>query len=735
MDLTKLSDADLLALQAGDLTKMSDDGLAQLSGATPKPKELGIGDAVLAGIAPFTISPDAIAGAVRGAGDIGSTLIGMFDKLPRKAGEPSLGGLLRGERVTDPVRPLTDYDADRRTSMDAALKDMGADPSSTAFKGGKLTSNILGTLGVGGALAAPFKTVAPSLATALQTGGFSAGKLGWSLPGVAARTVAGGVTGGVGAGLVDPKDMGLGAGLGALLPGALKLLGITGHALASMSMPQMTKLAGTLAEMTGKPAEEVLGALTSGGPSMVGAQRTVPQILQNPDISQVARTLKSSGQYQLGAREAENAQALRDTLERVAPTLGTVNDARANIGNAVAGYAKAGEKSASQNVTRLFDAIPKDEARITLPFKAMQAQIDKYLGRASFGEGESAVKTAMAKAKEIGMDAVPIQLEHSSSDAARGLRSAVPTVNTPVSVPFDELQHLRSSIGEAAQKAKLNGDLQASAALRGMKNELDNKMAAIAEVGPTQTGEVFTPAAADAYGQALGAHAAKKTRFNTGPQGAIFRTGADGLPAKEGAEVAPLFWNSGNSQIENLQAFKRLTKDDKDLVSLMKSNATTEALQNAGKGVDGALAYDAFKKWLRTHSGAAKELFTPQELATLRAIEKELETAASANIKGSAQNSHTAQLLQSMSEGPLGSTGQAVTNMLPGGRYWAGPLLSMAKNAGKKSKARDLSALLTDPDLLAKELQSFTARQTPGAVQGALSSPANRVIPLLAADQ
>ena len=45
MDLTKLSDDDLLALKAGDLTKMSDQGLQALKSSTPAPKqETSIGD-------------------------------------------------------------------------------------------------------------------------------------------------------------------------------------------------------------------------------------------------------------------------------------------------------------------------------------------------------------------------------------------------------------------------------------------------------------------------------------------------------------------------------------------------------------------------------------------------------------------------------------------------------------------------------------------------------------------
>lgn len=50
MDLSKLSDSDLLALQSGDLSKVSDEGLASLSGAPAAPEEPGLGMKALSAI-------------------------------------------------------------------------------------------------------------------------------------------------------------------------------------------------------------------------------------------------------------------------------------------------------------------------------------------------------------------------------------------------------------------------------------------------------------------------------------------------------------------------------------------------------------------------------------------------------------------------------------------------------------------------------------------------------------
>lgn len=174
-----------------------------------------------------------------------------------------------------------------------------------------------------------------------------------------------------------------------------------------------------------------------------------------------------------------------------------------------------------------------------------------------------------------------------------------------------------------------------------------------------------------------------------------------------------------------MQAFKRLTKEDKSLVALMKSNATTEARQMGAKGPMDSLTFDAFNKWVKNHAGAAKELFTEQELSTLRAIQKDLKTAASANSLGQAQGSNTAQNIFSM--GALGnSRAQAVANNIPlgVGKYVTGPLFGMAKENAMTNRNAILSQLLEDPAVMADALKMYSQRQPPSnALVELLRSP------------
>lgn len=729
------------------------------------------------------------AGALRGAGSIGASIMRI---LPN-----ALGG------------DTAEENAQRRTSMDQALGSLGADTDSLAYGGGKLATEIAGTAGAGGLLARGISAIpgaaaaAPNLINAIRTAGMTAGN-GGAVANALTRAAGGAVTGGVSAGMVNPEDAKTGAVVGGLAPGVIQGVGAAGKYAGSklfdMLTPQMQAQALAIAKTTGQSIDDIISALRTQGPTMIpGSQRTVPEILQNPDVSQVARTLKSSGQYQLGAREAENNAARIAALERVAPTAGTINEARANAGNAITSYAQKQRAAAGKNVNQLFESVdPFNDTAINLPIDAMKAQQAKYAGRGSFGGGNAASQ-AIQTAEDIGTEILPAikpisqasaktQSLEQAVRAAGGIRGTggelrdmgikqsgttglinnksgrpvdllaeemhargfIPD-NDPATlfdylrngngrkvfasdvnenamqramdraagdlpgaeriakaVPFEQVQNLRSSLNEEWNKARLAGNAKDAATLKGMISEIDNKVSDVA-AGSGVAGEAFPADIVANWKEALKAHADKKLRFDTGPQAAIFRTGADGLPAKEGAEVAPLFWNGGNAQVENMQAFKRLTKEDQNLVQLMKSNATTEALQESARGPAGMITYDKFNKWLKNHSGAAKELFTEQELATLKAIQSETKNAAVSDGLGAARGSPTFQNF--FSNGALDNRGLGLAaNKIPGGQMVLGAL----KNANEKSRNNALSELLANPESMAKALEDYGVRASKG---------------------
>jgi len=187
------------------------------------PKERGV--AGMAG--------DVLAGAVRGAGSIGATILAPYDYARDYiAGDraPNLSGLITGQQ------PIS-RNEERRQQMTQGLATMGADPASTAFALGKTGAEIAGTLPIGGLLGRGVTAVAPRLAplaTAIETGGFRTGlpqaATGLQRVGnVALRAGGGAIAGGAGAAAVNPEDLGLGAAVGAALPtvgaGVVKLFG------------------------------------------------------------------------------------------------------------------------------------------------------------------------------------------------------------------------------------------------------------------------------------------------------------------------------------------------------------------------------------------------------------------------------------------------------------------------------------------------------------------------------
>lgn len=167
---------------------------------------------------------DAAAGAIRGAGSIGATILAPVDAAARALG------------VQNDFIGRTD----RREAMTGGLQSLGADTDSLAFGVGKIGGEIAGTMGAGGVLANVASRVpglaaaAPRVVEAIRTAGMTTG--GASPVGAAAkaadlgiRAAGGAITGGAAAAMVNPDDAKGGAIVGAAMPGALKAAGWAGQ--------------------------------------------------------------------------------------------------------------------------------------------------------------------------------------------------------------------------------------------------------------------------------------------------------------------------------------------------------------------------------------------------------------------------------------------------------------------------------------------------------------------------
>ena len=198
------------------------------------------------------------AGAVRGAGSIGSTIIAPYD-MAKDA--------LAGKGIS------LESNRQRRTDMDSALGSMGAETDSLMYKGGKLVGEVAGTAGAGGVLANGVRGLAGTnalrglepiingVAKGLETGGFRVGELAGTGLGAVARVGTGAATGGLAAGLANPEDAGIGALIGGGLPGAVKVAGEAGK-LTNRAVSGLAK--NTIGMTTGAGAETFGTAYRAG---------------------------------------------------------------------------------------------------------------------------------------------------------------------------------------------------------------------------------------------------------------------------------------------------------------------------------------------------------------------------------------------------------------------------------------------------------------------------------------
>ena len=230
------------------------------------------------------------AGAVRGAGSIGATLLYPIDKAQdlyygdRNAGVTSL--------VTG-KKPLS-RNEERRQAMDDALSSMGADTNSLAFKGGKLAAEIAGTAGAGGAIARGAGALAPAIAqtpqgaailNAVASGGMRTGVTPATVIGrvadIGTRSLGGAITGGASAGIVNPEDAVAGAATGAAFPLAVMGAGAAGRGIRNALTPTVTPEAAALYQRAAQLGIPVNAAQLSDSKFL----KTLQSVLENTPLT------------------------------------------------------------------------------------------------------------------------------------------------------------------------------------------------------------------------------------------------------------------------------------------------------------------------------------------------------------------------------------------------------------------------------------------------------------------
>jgi hypothetical protein len=281
------------------------------------------------------------AGAVRGAGSIGATMLAPLDIA--KDAIAGKGLSLESNRA-------------RRQAMDDGLRSMGADTDSAMYGVGKLGGEIAGTLGVGGTLARGVGAVAPratGIINSLASGGFRTG----AAPGAAnmlTRTAGGAVTGGASAGLVDPEYATTGALIGGALPGGVKVAKAVGSGINKVATGTVKNVLGMATGTGGNSVSTAYRSGREGATSFVDNMRgKVPfdDVLGSAKTALGKMRLDRSAQYKSGMVDISNDksiiqfQPIDDAMRKISNmgsykgqqinknAAGTVDDLRATIDN------------------------------------------------------------------------------------------------------------------------------------------------------------------------------------------------------------------------------------------------------------------------------------------------------------------------------------------------------------------------------------------------------------------
>lgn len=374
----------------------------------------------------FGTPSDLMAGALRGAGSIGATLLSPIDYAAKKLG---ISNDFIGRD-------------DRRSAMDSALQTLGADPQSWAYAGGKLGGEIAGTAGIGGVLAAPLK-FAPRLAQSIASAGFStSSKVAPGLGNWAAdtgiRAAGGAITGAGMAGMIDPNDAKTGAFVGAALPVALQLAGKVGNTVynaVKSGKPGSGKL---LADALGVSEDELQNIITKAQAApeslIPGSNLTLSQALQQqganlPQVKMLERIVSGGpGGDALLNRYADQGTARLDALRnqgartyqgapRAEAT--TTGDLLGNVLRTQEGDERAAQSALWKSLT---DRATNEGVALQLPLKDMQGAMNP-LGRGSVGMGADA-RSLMNEANNIGTVELP-GIEQTAKGKTQSLEQAV----------------------------------------------------------------------------------------------------------------------------------------------------------------------------------------------------------------------------------------------------------------------------------------------------------------------
>jgi hypothetical protein len=217
-------------------------------------------------------------------------------------------------------------------------------------------------------------------------------------------------------------------------------------------------------------------------------------------------------------------------------------------------------------------------------------------------------------------------------------------------------------------------------------------------------------------------HAEVQGRFNTGPLSYAWRTGADGLPQAQGAELGARLVHSGKTQAEDLAAMKRAVLERGPTMRAAKDYAITDLIERSTqRGADADVAKllpGQLGAWMDNRGGMLRGLLDGGELGTLNNVRADLNRAARAETLGAGAGSNTADKLGGLGllDSPWIDRG---INFLPmlGAKDAVRAGLGAMRESGRKTAAKEVAGALVDPEVALRSLQAYGLLQAPNALQ------------------
>lgn len=572
---------------------------------------------------------DTLAAIGKGVGDVGLGAQKLLGKFAGGIGADTVGNWLvnDAEQGREKLRrELAPYKA--RSPRATGISEVGG--------------NVLATLPVGGVLAKAPQALAklPMLASqaprlnaaamALRTGGFRTGlpaatTFGGKAAQMAGRSAAGAAVGGVSAGLVNEDSAGMGAGMGAVLPPAMRFAGGVGRsAKASLYDPffnQRDVIGNVLAREVG-----VDGLLSREIPRTAGVSFSLGQQTGNQGIAAIEDTLRAINPGgALSSQAARNRQVLADSMRGMAQDEGAVAAAVQSRKAATAPLYQAASKATSNvepsRTVNLIDRIvAKHPANSALVSPLEQIRDSLYRSPGQLRQKPHEVMSAIDNIKAmIGkqenafvrseLNTIKKSLEHQLGKAAPEFRQAE-RVFAEQSIPINRMQinqllanklipptagDVPTGLNAASLATALRNPDQVARAATGFKRARFDKT-----LGPDSSAVrgISSDASRIAEMNRLGAgfgsptkrretleHLIANNLANEAPilnrlTNALTNTPFVGLPVRAGRAAAGAIASSANKgMIEQLETM--LASNPDEVVELLKSAAARQAVKAA----------------------------------------------------------------------------------------------------------------------------------------------------------